>query len=103
MPMLLRDRCPPSRHPGKISPFAQAAIRRIDPMLMSRSRLTDSGDECLLSRTLVVAAIVLLIPLSIPAVLSAQTDWPVYGHDTGATRYSPLQQINTKNVSRLRL
>ncbi len=28
-------------------------------------------------------------------------DWPVYGRDSGAQRYSPLDQINTKNVARL--
>src|ERR1700760_4883991 len=27
--------------------------------------------------------------------------WRVYDHDAGGTRYSPLQQINTANVSRL--
>lgn len=36
------------------------------------------------------------------ATLQAQDDWPVFGHDAGAARYSPLKQINTKNVSRLR-
>jgi glucose dehydrogenase len=35
--------------------------------------------------------------------LSAQTDWPVVGHDSGGTRYSPLKQINTKNVDKLQL
>ena len=25
-------------------------------------------------------------------------DWPLYGHDAGGTRYSPLDQINPKNV-----
>lgn len=30
-----------------------------------------------------------------------QTDWPVYAHDAGSTRYSPLTQINTGNVSKL--
>src|SRR5262245_20877290 len=40
--------------------------------------------------------------------LAAQTakpsrDWAVHGHDAGAQRYSPLDQINTGNVSRLRL
>jgi glucose dehydrogenase len=35
------------------------------------------------------------------AVLYGQTDWPVFGHDPGAMRYSPLKQINVKNVSRL--
>jgi quinoprotein glucose dehydrogenase len=34
-------------------------------------------------------------------VLQAQTDWPGYGHDEGAQRYSPLTQINTSNVSGL--
>src|SRR5712672_1250836 len=33
--------------------------------------------------------------------LPAQTDWPVYGHDPGGMRYSPLQQINTRNVATL--
>src|SRR2546421_12652061 len=33
--------------------------------------------------------------------MSAQTDWPTYGHDPGSTHYSPLKQIDTTNVSRL--
>ena len=36
-----------------------------------------------------------------PALLHAQTDWPVYGHDPGGARYSPLDQITASNVSRL--
>jgi len=32
----------------------------------------------------------------------AQTDWPMHGHDAGARRYSPLKQIDTQNVARLR-
>ena len=28
-------------------------------------------------------------------------EWPTYNHDLGATRYSPLTQINTRNVSKL--
>jgi quinoprotein glucose dehydrogenase len=35
------------------------------------------------------------------ASLAAQTDWPVYGHDPGGMRYSPLKQINAGNVARL--
>src|SRR5580693_3624364 len=35
--------------------------------------------------------------------LQAQTDWPVWGHDAGGTRFSPLKQINTYNVSKLQL
>jgi quinoprotein glucose dehydrogenase len=37
------------------------------------------------------------------ATLCAQTDWPSYGRDPGAQRYSPLKQINTKNVDKLEL
>lgn len=35
--------------------------------------------------------------------LLAQTDWPVYGHDPGAARFSPLKQINRENIDRLQL
>ncbi|HKQ85260.1 MAG TPA: pyrroloquinoline quinone-dependent dehydrogenase [Candidatus Acidoferrales bacterium] len=28
-------------------------------------------------------------------------EWPTYGHDSGAMRYSPLTQINTKNANEL--
>jgi glucose dehydrogenase len=30
-----------------------------------------------------------------------QTDWPTYGHDAASTRYSPLKQIDQKNVGQL--
>src|SRR5262249_31124005 len=33
--------------------------------------------------------------------LVAQNDWPAYGRDPGAQRYSPLTQINAGNVSQL--
>ncbi|HUQ92572.1 MAG TPA: pyrroloquinoline quinone-dependent dehydrogenase [Bryobacteraceae bacterium] len=42
----------------------------------------------------------LLAVLAVP-ILSAQTDWPMFGHDPGAMRYSPLKQIHSGNVSRL--
>ena len=29
------------------------------------------------------------------------TDWPSFGHDPGAKRFSPLTQITPKNVSQL--
>lgn len=35
------------------------------------------------------------------ASLHAQADWPGYGRDKGAQRYSPLAQINTRNVAKL--
>src|SRR5882724_11181078 len=33
--------------------------------------------------------------------LHGQTDWPVYGHDPGGLRYSPLTQIAPNNVAQL--
>jgi quinoprotein glucose dehydrogenase len=46
--------------------------------------------------------------MSAAVVVGAQApklerDWPSHGHDAGAQRYSPLKQINTTNVSKLRL
>jgi hypothetical protein len=35
--------------------------------------------------------------------LLGQTDWPVYGHDPGGMRYSPLKQVTEKNVAKLRV
>jgi quinoprotein glucose dehydrogenase len=35
------------------------------------------------------------------ALCFAQTDWPLFGHDPGARRFSPLKQINTGNIQRL--
>jgi glucose dehydrogenase len=40
--------------------------------------------------------------LLLPTVVSAQTDWPSYGNDPGAMRYSTLRQIHAGNVSRLK-
>ncbi len=37
----------------------------------------------------------------IASAQSAATDWPMFGHDPGATRYSPLKQIDAGNVTRL--
>jgi quinoprotein glucose dehydrogenase len=37
----------------------------------------------------------------VSAVGYGQSDWPTYGHDLSGTRYSPLKQIDTKNVSKL--
>jgi quinoprotein glucose dehydrogenase len=43
----------------------------------------------------------LFVLLAFATVLSAQTDWPGYGRDKGAQRFSPLTRINTGNVSQL--
>ena len=44
---------------------------------------------------------ILLISFCAALVARAQTDWPMFGHDPGASRFSPLKQINTSNVDRL--
>jgi quinoprotein glucose dehydrogenase len=35
------------------------------------------------------------------SVATAQNDWPTYGRDLAGTRYSPLKQINTTNVTQV--
>ncbi len=39
------------------------------------------------------------------AALAADTDglWPVYGHDPGGTKFSPLALINRENVAQLKV
>src|SRR5258708_37549844 len=46
-----------------------------------------------------VMRVVLLFCSLVPAY--GQTDWPMFGHDPGARRFSPLQQITPANVARL--
>src|SRR5882757_1853121 len=36
-------------------------------------------------------------------VAVAQNEWSMYGHDLGGTQFSPLKQIDTGNVSKLRV
>jgi len=36
-----------------------------------------------------------------PRLQDGASDWPTYNHDLAGTRFSPLTQINTQNVSRL--
>src|SRR5215471_1867225 len=44
-----------------------------------------------------------IICCMVASVAFAQTDWPRYGHDAGGTGFSPLKQIDTKNVSKLQI
>jgi glucose dehydrogenase len=46
-------------------------------------------------------ACALVIPAVLTISVSAQTDWPSYGHDPGGMRFSPLKQIDAGNVNRL--
>src|SRR5258707_9917988 len=43
------------------------------------------------------------ITVALVFIAEGQTDWPMIGHDSGGTRYSPLKQINSKNVAKLKL
>ena len=45
-----------------------------------------------------------LLGLLLPVLANAQTkpgEWPAYHHDLASTRYSPLDQINRDNASKL--
>ena len=44
----------------------------------------------------------LAVPLQLVAIAFGQTDWPSFGNDPGAMRYSPLRQIRADNVDRLK-
>jgi glucose dehydrogenase len=44
----------------------------------------------------------LFLTAALPALL-AQKAWPVYGHDPGGQQYSPLKQIDVRNVARLKV
>ena len=43
-----------------------------------------------------------MLPLTMRAAAPAAVGWTVYGGNQAATHYSPLNQINRENVSRLR-
>jgi glucose dehydrogenase len=51
-------------------------------------------------RSVVIACRVML-GVGCTQVAVAQNDWPAYGRDLGAQRYSPLEQITPGNVSKL--
>ena len=53
------------------------------------------------ARAFLAAGAVALIPAI--AVCAEGTGWPMYGHNYSNTRFSPLKQIDTKNVSDLKL
>jgi len=41
--------------------------------------------------------------IATPARAQNGGDWPMYGHDLGSTRFSPVTQINSDNVSKMAL
>jgi quinoprotein glucose dehydrogenase len=55
-------------------------------------------------RNVITALLAVVTSLAMSVAASAQTapgDWPHFNRDSGSTRYVPLDQINTTNVSRL--
>ncbi len=53
--------------------------------------------------TVIMAAAVMLSPVYAQSGKAKKNveDWPTFNHDLAGTRYSPLTQINTKNVAKL--
>src|SRR5258708_3736347 len=41
--------------------------------------------------------------IAIPAYSQGRSDWPMFGHDSASTRFSPLKQITPKNIGKLKL
>src|SRR6187549_2571345 len=60
-----------------------------------------------MATALAVSAIVAMLGLGFgvdaqsPAGSAASKEWPTYGHDPGAMRFSPLTQITPANVNQL--
>jgi len=50
---------------------------------------------------MIVVLLVLGAGIALPHLI-AQTDWPGYSRDATGQRYSPLAQINAKNVAKLK-
>jgi quinoprotein glucose dehydrogenase len=44
-----------------------------------------------------------LMAIAAASVAGAQNDWPIYGHDPGGLQYSPLKEIDTRNVAKLQI
>ncbi|MEO6802552.1 MAG: hypothetical protein ABI197_04810 [Granulicella sp.] len=45
---------------------------------------------------------IICLTFSVAGLAQRQTDWPLYGHDSGSTRFSSLSDINTGNASELK-
>jgi quinoprotein glucose dehydrogenase len=54
-------------------------------------------------RALKAVLIACLAGASLVAQTASRSTWDTYGGDSGGRRYSPLTQINTRNVSKLKL
>ena len=83
--------------PGTSARRAQATTpSRVAP---GRAGTPNAPEETFEMKTL-VTSVSLAALLSIATAAQAK-NWPVYGGDTGNTRYSPAAQVNTGNVNKL--
>ena len=55
-----------------------------------------------ISSTLLLHGVPILLGLFLATTVATAQQWPAYGNDAGGTRYSPLTQISSKNVSTLK-
>ncbi|HXX44469.1 MAG TPA: PQQ-binding-like beta-propeller repeat protein, partial [Candidatus Acidoferrales bacterium] len=56
-----------------------------------------------LCKTTILCTAALAALFGAPAFAQNSSDWPMYGHDLGSTRFSPLTQITPQNVATLKL
>jgi len=68
----------------------------------TRSFRRQSSRALKLTGALVVVLTVSATGLAQETERSADADWPTYNRDLAGTRYSPLDQINTRNVTELK-
>jgi hypothetical protein len=71
-----------------------------DPAQLPGKYNDGAEEQTMRIRTVLIRLIAVVAALAVGVAL-AQSDWPVYGRDPGAQRYSPLTQINPANVSTL--
>ena len=55
-----------------------------------------------MTRSVLVASLALLLAAHAASAEGPASDWPVYAHDSGGSRYSPLGEITRENVAKLR-
>ncbi len=54
-------------------------------------------------RLIFILTLISLSPFIPTEAASSDNDWPMFSHDLAGLRYSPLKQINARNVARLKL
>src|SRR3954468_6963191 len=88
--------CQPDSTPGG-SPSSVTAL----PPVIYSSHATE--DETMIPRSLMMALAFTAVLATEPAHAQAGEDWPVWGHDPGGQRFSPLATIDRGNVRSLKV